>query len=109
MNKLQNKTAIISGAASGIGKGIACAFAEEGAKIVIADTNAEEIYNTLLSANVEDKGARKKHVQSVKQNKKRRDNAVASGRCPRCGGKLVLREGRYGRFYGCFRRQFRKS
>ena len=41
MDKLLNKTAIVSGAASGIGKGIACAFAEEGANLVIADTNAE--------------------------------------------------------------------
>ena len=68
---------------------------------VMSESYAEEIYNTLLSANVEDKGARKQHLQSVKQNKQRRDNAVASGRCPKCGGMLVLREGRYGRFYGC--------
>ena len=68
---------------------------------VMSESYAEEIYNTLLAANVEDKGARKQHVQNVKLNKQRRDDAVASGRCPRCGGKLVLREGRYGRFYGC--------
>jgi topoisomerase IA-like protein len=68
---------------------------------VMFESYAEEIYNTLLAANVEDKGARRQHVQSVKQNKQRRDNAVSSGRCPKCGGKLVLREGRYGRFYGC--------
>ena len=67
----------------------------------MSESYAEEIYNTLLAANVEDKDARKRHVQSVKQNKQRRDNAVASGRCPRCGGKLVLREGKYGSFYGC--------
>lgn len=68
---------------------------------VMSDSYAEEIYSTLLSANVEDKSARKQHVQSVKQNKRRRDTAVASGKCPRCGGNLVIREGRYGRFYGC--------
>ena len=49
---------------------------------VMSESYAEEIYNTLLSANVEDKGARKKHVQSVKQNKKRRDNAVTKGLYP---------------------------
>lgn len=68
---------------------------------VISESYAEEIYNTLLSANVEDKGARKQHLQSVKQNKQHRDMAVASGRCPKCGGQLVLRKGQYGRFYGC--------
>ena len=26
---------------------------------------------------------------------------VAHNRCPRCGGRLVLRDGKYGDFYGC--------
>ena len=29
------------------------------------------------------------------------DYKIASGICPKCGGKLVLRKGKYGRFYGC--------
>jgi 3-hydroxybutyrate dehydrogenase len=37
--KLQDKTAIVTGAASGIGKEIAIVFAREGAKVVIADLN----------------------------------------------------------------------
>ena len=67
----------------------------------LASSYVDEIYRTLMAANVEDKSARKQHVQSVKQNKQRRDAAVASGRCPKCGGRLVLRKGQYGRFYGC--------
>ena len=35
--RLENRTALITGAASGIGKAIALRFAEEGARIVIAD------------------------------------------------------------------------
>ncbi|MCX6789645.1 MAG: 3-oxoacyl-ACP reductase FabG [Candidatus Gribaldobacteria bacterium] len=35
--RLQNKTAIITGAGSGIGRAIALTFAKEGAKVVIAD------------------------------------------------------------------------
>ncbi len=35
--RLQNKVAIITGAGSGIGRGIALAFVKEGAKIVVAD------------------------------------------------------------------------
>ena len=39
--RLQNKIAIITGAGSGIGRGIALAFVKEGAKIVVADWSEE--------------------------------------------------------------------
>ena len=39
--QLQDKVAIITGSASGIGKEIALEYAKEGAKVVIADLNAE--------------------------------------------------------------------
>ena len=44
---------------------------------------------------------RQQHLNNVNRNKERRDVAVASGKCPRCGGTLVLRTGKYGQFYGC--------
>jgi 3-hydroxybutyrate dehydrogenase len=39
--QLKNKVAIVTGAASGIGKAIAIAYAREGAKVCIADLNLE--------------------------------------------------------------------
>lgn len=40
MNRLSGQTAVITGAASGIGKGIALAFAREGAEVVVADIDS---------------------------------------------------------------------
>ena len=39
MPRLKDKVAIITGAASGFGEGMAMRFAEEGAKVVVTDIN----------------------------------------------------------------------
>lgn len=41
--RLKNKTAIVTGAASGIGRAIACLFAEHGANVVVADIRHDPI------------------------------------------------------------------
>lgn len=47
MGKLTNKTAIVTGASSGMGKAIALLFAQEGANVVLADLNQSEINNVV--------------------------------------------------------------
>ena len=42
MGRLAGKTAIITGAASGFGEGMAKRFAEEGAKVIVADLNTRD-------------------------------------------------------------------
>ena len=44
---------------------------------------------------------RKYHLENISRNQDRRNAAIASGRCPLCGGRLVLRSGKYGQFWGC--------
>ena len=77
-------------------------FINDHKKIQISHTDMISIYFALIAANVsEDKAAQEAHIRSVHQNQTRRDTAVSNGYCPRCGGKLVIRQGRYGPFYGC--------
>lgn len=67
----------------------------------LTEAQVDDIYSKLSTANVTDRASRKQHVASVKHNQVRRNTSVANGKCPRCGGNLVLRNGQYGRFYGC--------
>lgn len=54
--KLQNKSAIVTGAASGIGKAIALLLASEGAAVAVADLNLEAARATVKE--IEDAGGR---------------------------------------------------
>ena len=45
MNLLKGKGAVVTGAASGIGKAIATAFVEEGASVLLCDLNATALEN----------------------------------------------------------------
>lgn len=44
--KIKNKVAIVTGSAEEIGKAIAVAFIDEGAKVVIADINHDKAVHT---------------------------------------------------------------
>lgn len=68
---------------------------------VLSSKQMDYYRKRLLEVSNTSESARKYHLENVARNKERRDTAVASGKCPRCGGTLVLREGPYGRFYGC--------
>lgn len=63
--------------------------------------NISYIADCLRQQNITDKEQRKIHNQAVHTNKYERREKIENGICPRCGGQLVLREGKYSRFYGC--------
>ncbi|MBD7939303.1 MULTISPECIES: SDR family NAD(P)-dependent oxidoreductase [Cytobacillus] len=54
--KLDGKVAIITGSASGIGRGMALALAKEGAHVAIVDVNEEKGKETLAEVNVHTEG-----------------------------------------------------
>lgn len=68
---------------------------------VLSEEQVQCIYSFLLANNAEKRESRKHHISNVKQNVIRRNIAVSNGYCPRCGGTLTLRRGKYGKFYGC--------
>jgi NAD(P)-dependent dehydrogenase (short-subunit alcohol dehydrogenase family) len=63
MNKLNGRIALITGAASGIGKGIAIAFAREGANIIIAD-KVVEVHAAEVLAGIRGHGSEALFVQT---------------------------------------------
>ncbi len=70
-------------------------------EIKLSPEQVEAIYDEIVAINQASASIRKNHGQSIRSAKDRKFDAISSGRCPRCGGKLVARTGRYGNFYGC--------
>ncbi len=70
-------------------------------RIIYSDDQCEKMALTLQGLSSDDKERREQHIQKVKSFQASTQAKIENGICPRCGGQLVLREGRYGRFYGC--------
>ena len=68
---------------------------------IMTERQVELITNLLLASNIDSRETRKEHIKSVKSNIRKRNETINSGICPRCGGYLVKRQGKYGSFYGC--------
>ena len=68
--------------------------------------SAEELNDPAkINVNITDKKSRQEHAVRARINRNnyeiRSQEAVEDGRCPKCGGHLVLRNGKHGAFYGC--------
>lgn len=59
------------------------------------------ILDTLNSAKTSGAQAKKEHVAEAKQKKQEVEQKISLGICPRCGGNIVERSGKYGSFIGC--------
>lgn len=61
----------------------------------------KKISDRLDEVFIQDKQAIKEHVYQVREHAYERRQKERSLVCPRCGGELVVRDGPYGKFYGC--------
>ena len=68
---------------------------------VMNDTQMENVQNWIMSANNDSGETRKEHLAQVRSRTAEMDAKVKNMICPKCGGALKKRKGRYGSFYGC--------
>lgn len=71
-------------------------------KDIILDSNAlVYITQTIQNANIDSKENRKSHIKEVRNNIEAKNKKISAGICPKCGGMLTKRKGKYGSFIGC--------
>jgi len=67
----------------------------------IHQTDIDKFLECISQKKVEGKQEATNHKEYASKIRKRNESAINNGYCPRCGGKLTLRKGRYGEFWGC--------
>lgn len=67
----------------------------------LSDSDVQKVVNLLSIHNIRDFINNETHIKNIKEAKSVVDNKIASGICPKCGGTLVRRNGKYGSFWGC--------
>lgn len=70
-------------------------------EVLLTEHQQQEYIEALKPFLAADRKEKKAHVSSVKEKNYKRESLIYSGICPRCGGSLVQRQGKYGSFWGC--------
>lgn len=68
---------------------------------ILSSTDVDSLYEKISRANLTGAEHEKEHVTAVKNKIAEQQSAIRNGKCPKCGNNLVLRQGKYGQFYGC--------
>lgn len=69
--------------------------------IYLTDDDVKTVVGILEGNNVREIVSDRQHVKNLKVAARDVNEKVKSGICPKCGGHLVERKGKYGTFYGC--------
>ncbi|MCQ4635868.1 NERD domain-containing protein [Anaerovorax odorimutans] len=64
-------------------------------------TELDGIVKKIQSLNISSKEIRKIHNSNIRRNVKSNKVSIAQRVCPKCGGTLIERNGKYGKFFGC--------
>ena len=63
--------------------------------------DVKKISDKLLQYNIVSEDIKEVHIKNVQQKVFQKEVLISKKICPKCGGKLVERKGRYGNFLGC--------
>ena len=67
----------------------------------LSDSDVQKVVDLLSIHNMREFVDDKTHVKNIKDARLVTENKISSGICPKCGGTLVRRNGKYGSFWGC--------
>lgn len=68
---------------------------------IITQNDIQRIITRLSMRNITTDGSREQHIHKVQAIQHNKEQAIANHRCPKCGGQLIERNGKYGKFWGC--------
>lgn len=64
---------------------------------IFSSDDLNNFYISIDNANNKNENRKEEHINYLNERK----DKISKGICPYCGGKLILRKGKYGEFYGC--------
>lgn len=67
----------------------------------LTDNDVQAVLAILNGNNIRETVSDRQHVKNIRKAAKEVNATINSGICPKCGGHLVQRNGKYGIFYGC--------
>ena len=69
--------------------------------IKFSENEIKKLYDEISLLNIMSSKAKKQHVLGVQNSIAIKQHLIQQGICPRCGHNLILRNGKYGSFFGC--------
>jgi ssDNA-binding Zn-finger/Zn-ribbon topoisomerase 1 len=67
----------------------------------LSDDDVQKIIGILEKNNIREFVDDRQHVKNIRASARDVYATISAGICPKCGGRLVERRGKYGSFYGC--------
>lgn len=69
--------------------------------VYISEEEKNKIVKLIKSLNIKGSSFKKQHIKNIKEKSVKRAELINQNICPECRGKLVLRNGKFGKFIGC--------